>query len=228
MTFEEFSKDVVLPIEEICRQFYRENRDRLKIKNEELAVKNYISLCMSTVKLSRIKGFRAMSIRELSQESGLSLGALYYYVSSKDEIVWIVHELGHYLIMNLLLNRISETEDAEEKLRVAIRTHIFLSEIIPDWFYFYFMETKNLEIENRIVPMESEVWTEKLFVDILTQGSEQGIFRTDTIAHTGASIKALVQDWYLKRWRFVQRNVSVEEYADFVISLIESYVMLKK
>ena len=41
---------------------------------------------------------------------------------------------------------------------------------------------------------------------------------------TGAVIKAMLQDWYLKRWKYARRNVSVEKYAAFVMDLVETYL----
>ena len=71
---ESFKKEIDSAIENSCRQLYRDKRNNLKIKNEELAVKNYTILARATLKLCKEKGFQAMSIRDLSRESGLSLG----------------------------------------------------------------------------------------------------------------------------------------------------------
>jgi len=38
-------------------------------------------------------------------------------------------------------------------------------------------------------------------------------------------IKAILQDWYLKRWKYEMRNISVEQYASFLIDLVESYLL---
>lgn len=219
-----FKKEIYTAIENSCRQMYRNNRNSLKIKNEELAVKNYMILAKATLKLCKEKGFQAMSIRDLSRETGLSLGALYYYFSNKDEIVRFVHEQGHHFIQELLNGKISGIEDPREKLHKAIEVHILLSEIAPDLFFFFFMETKNLEKEMRIIPMLSDIWVENVYADILNEGKKAGIYDFDNIDLIGAAIKSLLHDWYIKRWRYKQKKISVEQYIDFVISLIETYI----
>jgi hypothetical protein len=35
-------------------------------------------------------------------------------------------------------------------------------------------------------------------------------------------IKAMLQDWYVKRWKYARRQISVDNYAEFVIGFIES------
>ena len=92
------------------------------------------------------------------------------------------------------------------------------------WFYFFFMETRNLSKENRKIPVESELWTEELFTDIIRQGIKEGAYRVDNVELMGSSIKALLQDWYLKRWKYSQRGIQIDTYADFIISMVESHI----
>ena len=37
-----------------------------------------------------------------------------------------------------------------------------------------------------------------------------------------ALIKAVLQDWYLKRWKYERKGVSVEAYARFVVEFVLS------
>ncbi|HPS59498.1 MAG TPA: TetR/AcrR family transcriptional regulator [Spirochaetota bacterium] len=224
MKFNDFKTEALVTVENSCRQLFMTNRTRFKIKNEELAVKNYEILTNVTLKLCKEKGFQAMSIRDLSKESGLSLGALYYYFSGKDEIVHFLHEQGHRFIQDILTKKTAGIKNPALKLEMAIRSHIFLSEVAPDWFFFFFMETKNLANDMRTIPVLSEIWVEQFFIDILAEGKKANVFSYDNSSLIGAAIKSLLQDWYLKRWRYMQRGITVEQYADFVISIIESYI----
>ena len=115
-----------------------------------------------------------------------------------------------------------------EKLHKAIEVHILLSEIAPDLFFFFFMETKNLAIEMRKIPLLSDIWVENVFTDILREGKKAGIFTFDNIDLVSAAIKSLLHDWYIRRWRYKQKKISVEQYISFVISLIESYIKPRK
>jgi len=222
--WENFKAEVIESVENSCRQLYRNNRNNLNIKNEDLAVKNYIILTNSTLKLCREKGFQAMSIRDLSRVSGLSLGALYYYFSSKDEIIRFIHEQGHHLTQEMLTKKTSDFDSPVEKLHKAIEVHIMLSEVAPDWFFFFYMETKNLAREMRNIPVLSDIWVENFFAEILLEGKKAGLFSFDNINLIAAAIKTLLHDWYIRRWRYRQKKISMEQYINFVISMIESYI----
>jgi hypothetical protein len=58
----------------------------------------------------------------------------------------------------------------------------------------------------------------------LKDGQKKGIFRPVEMELAGAALKAMLQDWYLKRWKYARRKVTVEKYAAFLVDLIETYL----
>jgi AcrR family transcriptional regulator len=225
MTFQKFSRTVTVSVEGLCRDFYRDNRAAIKIKKEEVAVKNLATIVNTTLKLSYKKGFDAMSLRDLSRESGLSMGALYTYFSSKEELLSMIQYHGQVAVERILREHIEQDSDPLRKLRSAIRTHVYLSELMKSWFYFFFMETKNLNKKYRKISVVSELMTERVITDILEEGVKKKIFAVENVPLTGSVIKAMMQDWYLKQWKYAQRNILVNEYAQFVIDVVESFIL---
>ena len=224
LSFEKFSREFDITVEDICREYYLKNRETINIKKEAVAIKNLVTILNTTLKLSNDKGFQAMTLRDLSRESGLSMGALYTYFTSKDELFRIIHNHGMNMINMALVNRIREETDPAVKLRKAISIHLYLSELMHQWFYFLYMETRNLQKEERKLSIESELFTEQIFIDILKQGIKNGIYSIENVTLTSAIIKALLQDWYLKRWKYSKRKTSIDQYASFIIAFIESSI----
>lgn len=225
MTFEEFSKSSKISIEEICREIFRQNRGSIQIKKEEVAVKNMVKIFNATLKLSHQKGFQVMTLRDLCRESGLSMGGLYAYIPSKEALLSIIHAQGSQVALKIMQRELAKVSDPRNKLHITIKSHLFLSEEMSHWFYFLFMETKNLSKEMQKRSIEGEQMTEKLLIDILEDGASEKIFSIKDAALTASAIKALMQDWYLKPWKYSRRKISVEAYADFIIELIESYII---
>ena len=93
------------------------------------------------------------------------------------------------------------------------------------WFYFSYMEAKNLSKKEQDLAVASELYTEKLLVDILSQGQIQGVFGQRDLQLTASVIKAMLQDWYLKRSKYAKRRVSVDQYARFVLQFVESFIL---
>ncbi len=227
MTPDTFKDLVTLSREEMYRDFYRRHRHRIKIKKEHVAVGNLMRISEATLTLSNQKGFSAMSMRDLSSASGLSIGALYSYFSSKDELLDMIQQESLQLATRVLDSSIAGVDDPQRKLRRAISAHLHLSEIMHPWFFFSYMETKNLKKDARRKAMDIELRMENVFAEIIAEGQRSGIFRDACRSLTAAMIKALLQDWYLKRWKHSRREVTVESYAAFVVEVVESYLLTR-
>jgi len=228
MSFEEFSSMVEVSMENICRDIFHENRDSIKIKKENVAVKNLILIFNSTLELSNEIGFQAMSLRDLSAASGLSMGALYSYFKSKDELAKIIQEQGRRITGDILRQEIGKGINLTDRMHRAVRAHLYLSEVMQEWFYFSFMEAKNLAREEQKRAIESELMTESIFSDIIAEGEKKGLFKKHSPLLTASIIKGMLQDWYLKRWKYKKRGITVENYADFVIEFIEAFILIKE
>ncbi len=222
MNFEQFREMITVSKEERYIETLSENRESIQIKKEKTIIKNLEKIFKATLKISNQKGFQAMTMRDLSQESGISLGALYAYFKSKDDLLGMLQNQRRAFIRRVLENEIEKQKETVQKLRAMIRSHLFLSEIMQSWFYFSFMEAKNLNLDERKKAIDSDLWTEKLLETLLVKGREEKVFDNRNAGLTAEAIKALLQDWYLKRAKF--RNVSVDGYSDFVIEFVETYL----
>jgi AcrR family transcriptional regulator len=222
--FDSFRKMTLLSMDEICRDIFRENQHRIKIKKEAVAVRNLVNIFHTTLKLSNEKGFQTMSLRDLSSSSGLSMGALYSYFCSKDELLEMIQIQGQRLTLKILSQRVKSSDSPEQQLKTFIRTNLYLTEVLQPWFYFSYMEAKNLEKQQRKKVIEGELITEKMIKEILDQGCAKGRFEVANPLLTASVVKAVLQDWYLKRWKYSRRNISVQVYADFIIDFVESFV----
>ena len=217
MDYAEFQKNINLSKYDLCREVYQENRSSIRVKKENKVVKNLERIFSATLKMSNRKGFQAMSMRDLSREANLSMGALYSYVASKEELLAMLQNQRRTVTKRILDERIAQESGPGARLRAVIMTHLYLSEAMQPWFYFSYMEAKNLSKKEQDLAVASELYTEKLLVDILNQGQIQGVFGQRDPHLTASIIKAMLQDWYLKRSKYAKRRVSVDQYARFVI-----------
>ena len=225
MDYAEFQKEVHLSGKDICREILASNRQSIRVKKEDTVVKNLERIFSATLKISNQKGFQAMSMRDLSRETRLSMGALYSYFTSKDELLAMLQHQRRTITGRILEEHIGRESEPAAKLRTAILTHLYLSEAMQPWFYFSYMEAKNLSAEEQALAVASELYTEQIFSDILKQGQEKGCFSRRDAQLTASLIKALVQDWYLKRRKYAKRNITVDQYGRFVLEFVEGFVI---
>ncbi len=228
MTYAKFISGAKLDQAEIYQEILDEHRSSIKAKKDKTAVKNLELIFEATLKVSNRKGFAAMTMRDLSEASGLSMGALYDYFASKEELLAMVQRTGRAVTSRLLRQGLAGVEEPVARLKQAIRTHVFLSEAMRPWFFFSYMEARHLGEEEKELAKQSELSAEALFVDILRQGQAVGALNKSDPLLTAAIIKAMVQDWYLKRWKYAKRRVSVDRYANQVVDMVLSYCLDNK
>ena len=225
MNYAEFQKEVNLSKQNICREVFAENRNSIRVKKEGTVVRNLERIFSATLKISNKKGFQAMSMRDLSRETDLSMGALYSYFSSKEDLLEMLQNQRRTITKRILEERIALEASPTAMLKAAILTHLYLSEAMQPWFYFSYMEAKNLSKKEQDLAVASELYTEKILADILRRGQRQGDFRLRDPALTASVIKAMLQDWYLKRSKYAKRRIRVDQYAKFVLQFVESFIV---
>jgi AcrR family transcriptional regulator len=149
---------------------------------------------------------------------------LYSYFAGKEELLAMLQNQRRAITRRILDERIAQESNPAARLRAAILTHLYLSEAMQPWFYFSYMEAKNLSKKEQDLAVASERYTEKLIADILKQGQIQGDFILRDPQLTASVIKAMLQDWYLKRSKYAKRRISVDQYAQFVLQFVEAFI----
>lgn len=228
MRLDQFLESVTLSKQEIYRRSFDEKQDGGKIRRDRTVLRNLERIFGAVLKISNQKGFKAMSMRDLSRESGLSMGALYNYFSGKEDLLEMLQHQQRQISATILERSVAEASDPLEKLRSMVMAHLYLSEAMQPWFYFSYMETKNLSGEEREKAIDSERATEKILCDILIEGQRQGVFAEKDPLLSASLIKAMLQDWYLKRSKYAERKIPVERYAEFVMDWIEAVVVKQR
>jgi len=223
MDYAWFCKKHKLSNKELFSEFFDLFADTFAVKNKKIAVDKLKTIITATFKLSASQSFASMSLRQLSDETKISMGGLYTYIKNKQQLSLFIHQfLNHHAEKTFEKIEASLSEGrAEKALENIIKTHIYLSEILHPWFFFAFMESKNLDKSMRKYAIESELMMESKLVKAIKQGQELKIYSSILSAKTmAAHIKPLLHDWYLKRWKYKQRNISVDEFCYSIMIFI--------
>ncbi len=223
MKYDQFSNNTGDLEADICKQVFYLNKDKIKIKKEQTVLKNLKKIFDAALTLGIEKGFQAMTMRDLSEVSRLSMGALYSYFSSKEEILRAFLTAGENIIQKILMTAIEKEQTPEAKLETVLKTHLFLSERMQKWFFFSYMEARHLNPVDRERAVQAELYTEKLIEDILLEGHRRKVFTLSDHSLCASVIKAMLQDFYLKRGKYARKGVDVDQYAEFIISLSSSF-----
>jgi TetR/AcrR family transcriptional regulator, cholesterol catabolism regulator len=70
------------------------------------------------------KGYEGASIRDISRSSGVSLAGMYYYIKSKQELLYLIQLVTFKTIVARLEKRLKGVSDPAEKLRALVQNHL--------------------------------------------------------------------------------------------------------
>jgi len=218
-SLEAFRQVWVLEGEPLWERVFLIHHDRMQIKNGKTALKNLQKIFTCTFRLANSQGFHSMSLRDLSRETEISMGGLYAYIGSKSDLASAIEAVVRSTIDDVSAHLESHNLDPVHRLKAMVRADLYMNEIMHPWYYFCFLEAKGLDKEQREEAMRMEFRFDERLKQIIKQGIDAGVFSYEgDTALLAASITAMLQQWYLKRWKFQQLGTSIDQYAEFIIS----------
>jgi len=115
-------------------------------KNDELIERKHQQIAEGASRLFFEKGFHRATIREIALSCGMSMGQLYHYISSKDDVLFLVYKLMQRQWLDQLYNLgIDRLEDPFERMEQALRATLHYIAERKELFLFVYTETKYLE-----------------------------------------------------------------------------------
>lgn len=207
--------------------------DRLKeiptqIKNPELVKKRRRQIVDAAVQLFIEKGFHKTTTRQIAKAAGFSIGSLYEYVASKEDVLFLVCDAIHAEVERGVNEAMERTGKGPEALAEAIREYFLVCHRMSDHILLIYQETQSLPPQWRTKVLENEVNITGIFVKVLANLGESKRFpRLDnrTIELMAHNISVLGHMWTFRRW-FLARHFSIEDYiglqTEFIMGLPES------
>jgi AcrR family transcriptional regulator len=191
------------------------NTHRMTVKRPAAAMENLRAIVETTFRLANKVGFGSMTLRDLSRECGLSMGGLYGYIASKDDLAAMIEDMIRYLAGEIPFWFAGRFTPAE-RLGATLRAHVYISELMQPWFYFVFLESRTLSDSQRQVAKAAEMAVHQGLTTLVADAGVEG----PTDAHLLAGhLIAVAQDWYVKRWKYKQAKLSVDAFADSLCAL---------
>ena len=196
------------------------NAERITVKRRKPALENLEKIFNATFKLANDVGFRAMNLRDLCSETGLSMGGLYGYISNKDQLAEMIEDVVHHATQEMPL-LFSDIADPLDRLEAQIRASVYVSEILQPWFYFVYMDSRVLQAKHRAMAKESEQHVQQVIASTIAQIPLRAPHSPALLA---GHLMAMLEDWYVKRWKYRAAGVSPDQFADSVVQLARGYL----
>ncbi len=186
-------------------------------KSGEHLEKKHRQIAQAVAPLFIKKGFHQTSMRDISKAVNMSMGNLYHYIKSKDDVLFLVYqELYSIWVEGLEKLHIEKIKGPEEKLKALIKNMLQSTYKYKDLTQMTFRESKFLEKSalKKILSIESKFI--RVIVEVVRYGVEQGVFREVNPVIIGNFIAHNTFFYPLRSWYF-KNQVSYEDVEKHVV-----------
>ncbi len=189
-------------------------------RNKDLFQKRQMQIIKKATQLFMKKGYAQTSMREISRATGINIRNLYYFIKSKEEILFLVFDTLHRLELELFEKQgIMSIDDPIEQLRAAIHGLIDSGYEYDEEILLLYRESKSLSkrLLKNILARESQVVAH--IEEILKKGKARKLFKFEDASFTANMIVYELSLHPLRHWNM--KNYSKKE----LINLLEKNVM---
>jgi len=224
-TFEEYIAHFPYHDERLFNLLFERNQERIKSKKVEVAAANLKKIFDATFHLSAKIGFHEMSLRDLSKETGISMGGLYSCLTKKEDIALMVLDIVE-IVSQENNEKVSQETDELSSLEMAIKYHLYSSTILQPWFFFLYFETRCLSAEDQIKSKAIELSIIETIEIVIQSGVDKGIFSVNSPYFVAQTILIAIQDWYLKPWKNKQKDIDLEQYSKYLFIMVKKLLLI--
>ena len=125
------------------------------VKDENLIAMRREQMIQGAIKLFKEKGFHRATTREIAKAAGFSIGTLYEYIRTKEDVLYLVCDSIYKQSMESLAN-FDLKEGTVEDLKAAIREYFLQVDGMLDELTIMYQETKSLAKEAQIYVFNKE------------------------------------------------------------------------
>ncbi|WP_319523331.1 TetR/AcrR family transcriptional regulator [uncultured Desulfosarcina sp.] len=188
-----------------------------QVKNKALVAQRRRQIVDASVNLFIEKGFHKTTTRQIAKASGISIGSLYEYIATKEDVLYLVCDAIHAEIERGVADALKRARNGRNPLAEVIREYFMVCHRMNDHILLIYQETQSLPNKYQRAVLENEIRITGIFTGVLAKLIESGELprisprQLDLVAH---NISVLGHMWTFRRW-FLANHYSIDEYIDF-------------
>ena len=188
-------------------------------KNAELIGEKHKQIVYCSCRLFFAKGYHPTSIRDIATACGMSMGQLYHYISSKDDVLFLVHLHLHNIYYQYMTKfRLEHIKDPVRRLTKAL--YHTLHFIVENTELVMFLYTESKYLKKRHLRLILEMDGRNLvgfWYRLLEGANRKKAIKLDT-EFAANLIAYLMVFLSLRKWNLKERPI--EAYFDLMVDFI--------
>jgi TetR/AcrR family transcriptional regulator, cholesterol catabolism regulator len=203
------------------------------VKDEKLIQLRREQIVKGAISLFKEKGFHRTTTREIAKLAGFSIGTLYEYIRSKEDILYLVCDQIYDEVQEKIQNVLNLKQVTTETIRLGIAAYFRIMDEMQDEVLVLYQEAKSLSKDALPYVLKKELKMVALFEQLIKEythyiGIELQEHQIKLLAH---NLFVQGQMWGFRRWA-LHKEYSLQQYTElqteFFIQTLQSFAVANK
>ena len=197
-----------------------------QIKNKELVKERRRQIVDAAVPLFVERGYHKTTTRALAQATGLSIGSMYEYITTKDDVLYLVCMAIHAEVEHGVKQALDRPLEGRAALAEVIREYFMVCDRMSDHVLLMYQVTHFLRSKWQEKVLEAELRITDIFIQAIKELERRSTLPElddATMNLMGHNISVLGHTWTFRRWYFA-KNFTIEQYiqqqTDFIMRFL--------
>jgi AcrR family transcriptional regulator len=191
-----------------------------RIKDLQLIELRRKQIAEGAIKVFVAKGYHKATVREIVEASGLTMGSMYNYVRTKEDIMYLVYEYVTRALRDDLMIAISSVNNQGNQLEAALKHNLEAVNRHSDVIMFLYQASGSLDRESLHDVLARETEYIEIFEDLVRKslaGRQVSEFKIKLAADILSYLGVIVT---LRRWSLERRFKSKDEVLDGILDFM--------
>jgi TetR/AcrR family transcriptional regulator, cholesterol catabolism regulator len=191
------------------------------VKDERLVQKRRDQMIKGAVALFKQKGFHRTTTREIAKAAGFSIGTLYEYIRTKEDVLYLVCDSIYDHVKERLEENLGGKQGTLEGLKLGIANFFHVMDEMQAEVLVMYQEVKSLSKDALPYVLKKEFEMVAMFENLLNKCVENGELtlsekQVKIVAH---DIFVQGQMWGFRRWA-LRKLFTLDEYIELQTEFI--------
>ncbi|OKL37557.1 TetR/AcrR family transcriptional regulator [Domibacillus mangrovi] len=190
------------------------------VKDIQLIEKRRSEMIRGAVQLFKQKGFHRTTTREIAKASGFSIGTMYEYIRTKEDVLYLVCD-SIYDQVKERLKQIDFEQGTLESLQLGIAYYFRVMDEMQDEVLVMHQEVKSLSKDVLPYVLKKEVEVVSMMEALIQRCVDRDVLELDEkkVHILALNIFNQGQMWNSQRW-MIQESFSLDEYINLQTDLL--------
>ncbi|WP_286230167.1 TetR/AcrR family transcriptional regulator [Neobacillus mesonae] len=191
------------------------------VKDERLVQKRRDQMIKGAVQLFKEKGFHRTTTREIAKAAGFSIGTLYEYIRTKEDVLYLVCDSIYDHVSELLQQDLELKQGTLESLKLGVANFFQVMDEMQAEVLVMYQEVKSLTKDALPYVLKKEMEMVGMFETLLRKCVENGelVLTEKQIQMLAHNIFVQGQMWGFRRWA-LRKLYTLDEYIELQTELL--------